>query len=463
MKILLINPSFFEVWGKNRSLESALPPINLLYLAAIAEKEGHKVKVLDMHADNLTFKEAVNESKKNDLIGITCVTPTANIAYKLSQNIKEEDSDVNIVVGGPHPSALPEEPLKTNSIDFVITGEGESTFSDLIKCLEKGTSPNKVKGIYFKKGKKISHTPPHHLITNLDSLPFPAYNLINIKKYFYPYQKKRPLSSILTSRGCPNTCTFCNKNIFGHSFRFRSAENVIKEILYMIEKYKIKEFLVYDDNFTVIKKRALEICQRINDEKLDISISFENGLRVDKIDYEILKALKKAGCYLIGYGIESSDQRVLDSVKKNISMSQIRNAVMLTKKCGIGIVGYFIIGFPSDTEATIKSTIKFAKDLSILSKFSILTPFPGTELFKMLDKQGLILTYDWSKYIVHQEPIFRHPNLSPEKIFELYREAYRTVYSNPKLILQEISSVQSVTHFFRLMKGGWNLFNEFFK
>jgi radical SAM superfamily enzyme YgiQ (UPF0313 family) len=463
MDILLINSSFFELWEKNKSLRSIFPPLGLLYLAAVAEKKGHKVQIFDMHERQSTLHEVVKEAKKKDLVGITCVTPTANITYNLSRMIKEENPDIEIVVGGPHPSALPEEPLKTNNVDVVIVGEGEHTFSVLLDCLENGVNFSKVNGIYYKDGNEIHNTPLRKPIINLDSIPYPAYHLVDVKKYFYPYQKKRSLGSILTSRGCPNTCTYCNKNIFGCGFRCRTPESVVNEIIYMVEKHKVRDFLVCDDNFTALKERAIKICHIIRDENLDIEISFSNGLRVDKVDSEVLCELKKAGCYLIGYGIESGKQKILNSVKKNIKIDQIRRTVRLTKKFGINIVGYFIIGFPSDTEKSIKTTIKFSKDLNILSKFSILTPYPGTEMFKMLEKEGRILTYDWSKYGVHQEPIFKHPNLSSKQIFELYREAYRTIYSNPKLIIQEIFATQDMIHFLNTIKTGWNLFGDFFR
>jgi anaerobic magnesium-protoporphyrin IX monomethyl ester cyclase len=196
---------------------------------------------------------------------------------------------------------------------------------------------------------------------------------------------------------------------------------------------------------------------------LDIALSFINGIRVDCVSREVLTALKKAGTQTVAYGIESGSQKILDDVNKNITISQVRRAIKLTKSVGIDIIGYFMLCFPSDTNETIKATINFARELEIIAKFSVFTPFPGTVYFDELDKAGLIATYDWSKYSVHHEPIFNHPTLSQKEIFNYYKQAYRAVYSNPTFILKQLSQIRTLDQLKNIISSGFNVINEFFR
>ncbi len=444
MKILLINPGYWDLYKKNVTMESILPPLHMLYLTSVAEQHGHTVEALDMHAVQMTPDEVVKRAKDKDLVGLYCTVATAYNVYALAKMIKEKVGDIPIVVGGPHPSVFPQEPVETGVIDFSVIGEGEDTFIELIDVLEREKDVGNVHGICFRDNGEYKLTPQRKLIEDLDRIPFPAYHHTDVKKFFYPYREKLPIVSIMSSRGCTFGCTFCNKSVFGRTIRFRSHDNFIEEMTRMVDDFKVREFIICDDIFTVNKKRAIQICNTIADQGWDISLSCVNGLRVDSINDEVLAALKKAGCYLIAYGIESGNQKVLDSVKKGIKLDQVRVAVKKTKEHGITALGNFIIGFPEDTEETIKDTIKFAK-LCTIAKFNILTPYPGTEIFAQLEAEGRIKTYDWSHYIHHGKMVFDHPNLSEERLAELYKRAYREVYINPRMILQELFAIRNRT------------------
>jgi len=389
--------SLKERYGKLSPIGSNLPSLGLLMLAASLKKAGNKVRVIDASAQNLRYERVIQEIKKfkPDLIGISAVTPSIVKTAKLAKMIKNIYPSIPIVIGGAHFTALPEKTLLDFPyFDYGIIGEGEETIVELVETLSANRNPLEVDGVAFCKDGKIYLGQKRDVIENLDSLPFPAWELLEGFPYRYNpaifKYKKLPSTHIVSARGCPNKCIFCDNSVFGNSIRFHSAEYVVEMVKYLVKNFKIKDIIFEDDQFLINKERIEKICTGFLKYKLNISWSCSG--RVNSInDISLLKLMKKSGCWLINYGIESGNQKILDFAKKSITLSQIEKAVQLTHKVGILSKGYFIFGFPGETEKTMKNTIKFAKKLP-LSDISIfmLTPFPGSEIYNIAKNYGEI-------------------------------------------------------------------------
>jgi anaerobic magnesium-protoporphyrin IX monomethyl ester cyclase len=465
MNILLINPSQYKIYGSAMSPD--YPPLGLGYLGAILEKEGHKVKVLDIDAENISKGDLITLLKNFNplLVGITCTTPTYKNAVELGALIKNI-IPTKIVLGGIHPTIDPENAIKAKSIDMLIIGEGEKTIKELAEFIEKNeTDFSKINGLVYKKENKIIINNPREMIQNLDELPFPARHLFGSRKYTYPdalYEQSFP---IFTSRGCPGQCTYCcSKQIFCGKFRYRSAKNIVDEIEYLIKKYGAKEIHMWDDCFTLIKNRVFEVRNEFIKRKIKIKVAFPNGLRVDMVDPEILKALKEMGTYSIAFGVESGNQDILNKIKKGTKIEQIIKAFKETKKLGIEIWGFFMIGLPGETKETIMDTINFAIKLNPdIAKFHILKPYPGSEAYHDLLKQNLIMDYDYSNYGIHIGPVHRLPTVSKKEMMAYQKLAYRKFYLRPSILLKQLKRIKSWNRFKLNMAAGLSVFGMMFK
>jgi len=456
MDVLLINPPSGEVYGKMEAPD--YPPLGLAYVGAALEKAGHKVKIIDISADKIPKHEFLQTIKNYKIIGLTSTTPTFNQAENLCKLIKENTEAIT-VLGGIHATIDPEDCLKSENIDFVVRGEAEATITELVDKIQNKKSFSKVKGISFTKNGKIIHNENRDLIQNLDEIPFPARHLFNHQKYTYPDSLLSPVMPIMTSRGCPHNCTYCcTKLIFSRRVRFRSAKNVVDEIEYLIKKYKVKEIHFWDDNFTLYKQRVFEINNELKKRGIKLHFAFPNGLRVDQVDFEILKCLKDMGVYSLAFGVESGNQIILDNVKKGTTIKQIEQAYKWAKELGFETWGFFMIGLYGDTPETIKDTISFAKKINPdVAKFHILKPFPGTEIFKQLLKEGLITEKDYSKYGIHTKPVHRLPDLTEEDLLNWSKKAYKEFYLRPTKIVQHILRVKSFERMKLNLKTGVNL------
>lgn len=450
-KVLLIEPPGTIKLYSASKIKAAIPVVPSISLATLAGallKKGYKdTKILDLNISKNPDKaiQRVMNAYKPNFVGITFVTPLFASARKICKKIKKNYPDVIIIGGGVHSTILPRETLEKGQFDVVVIGEGEQTLVELVGGKEWGD----IKGIAYKKDGKVFINPPRPLIENLDDLPFPAWHLYDVPRYFSSYlnSRKNPVGPIETSRGCPFNCCFCNKTIFGRRFRVKSAERVVDEIVRMLE-LGFKEIHIWDDNFSADMERAKSICDLIIKKRLKFPWNIFNGLRVDRIDEELVLKLKKAGCYRTSIGIESGNQEVLNQVGKDITLEQVRKAVSLLKKAKIECLGYFILGLPGETEKTMEDTINFAKELKLdFIKAGIISPLPGTILFEKWEKEGRILSHNWSDYIFHARGklTYNHPNLSSEIIRKYYNKFYRKFYLNPYFILNR---------FFKGIKNG---------
>ena len=427
MKVLLLGPFV----SKNRRLA---PPLGLAYMASYLEQAGYNVIIVDSLVMKYGLRDIVGIIKRNnpDVIGISTVTQFINDAYDIAKISKEYNPNCLVVLGGPHPTALPIETLNGSKfVDVVVKGEGEITFLELLKAKEKNKFDG-IRGICYRNNDKIFQNPDRPFIENLDSLPFPAYHLLNMNKYVdrakHSIKKSgknndKIFGCISSSRGCPYNCSFCASNvIWGRRWRPRSAENIVDEMKLLSDKYGIRKIYFADDLTTLNKKRISRICNLIPKEKMDVSWSCPS--RVNLIDGELCNILKKGGCETVGLGLESGVQSTLDFLNKNITLNQSKTAVKTANKSGLKTESNFIIGVPGETKSMINQTLSFAFSIELNHvNFSILTPFPGTKVYNYAKENNLLLTNDWSKYTT-LNPIIKLKNLTPFELKLFLIKAY---------------------------------------
>tara|TARA_Y100000310_G_C20700067_1_gene828941 strand:+ start:2341 stop:3777 length:1437 start_codon:yes stop_codon:yes gene_type:complete len=435
------------------------PPLGLLYIASALEEE-HDVSVLDLNAAG-TGKEGLIRflRKENpEVVGMSTTSFTFHHSLRVATLIKEFNKNIKIILGGPHTNYYPSETLSHEEFDILIRGEGEVTVVELARELEKKGNLREVEGISYKdENEKVVHNPNRKLIENLDEIKFPAKHLINNRDYYTIVAKGFPFTTMLTSRGCPYNCLMCDQP-FGSKFRMRSAGNVVDEIEQCMDKFNIKEFFMYDDTFTLSKKRTLEICKEIKDRKLDII--WDIRARVDTLDEESIRALAGAGCGRAYYGVEAGDEKILKILRKNITIEQAKKIVGLSKKYGMDTFCYYMIGSPEETEATIKKTIEASKYIdSDYAVFQLTTPHPHTDLYDLAFKKGLMKEDYWAKYTLAKKeptelcPIFETEELTREKLEKLTVQATKEFYLRPSYILKRLLKLKNLKEFKNHVNG----------
>ena len=439
MDVLLINPPTTADIETQRTLGLKAPPLGLAYIAAVLEREGHRVRIVDAPALDYTFQDVQRHVKleQPDVVGITSTTPTIYDAMRTAEAVKEADPDIKVLIGGPHVTFLAEETLQEcPHFDVAVIGEGEVTACELMRAFEKGTPLKEIKGIAFRSEDKVIVTPPRPLIQNLDEIPFPARHLLPMDKYTVLGQQT-VIGHVMSSRGCPFRCIFCSSSrIFGKVWRGRSPKNVVDEIEELCDKWKAKHIEFADDTFTLNMKRAEEISKEIIRRGLDIF--WACGARVDTLRRELVQWMKKAGCHVIYIGVESGSQRILNLLKKGIRLEQVIKAVKWLKEAGMEITASYVIGTPGETKEEVERTIKFAVKLDTdFAQFTAMTPYPGTEVYEYAKREGLLLTNDWSKFTTIK-PVMRTKELSAEEIEKLVSKAYRKFYLRPKFLWRQL-------------------------
>lgn len=465
--VFMTPPLFLKArYGSWAKAGNAMPSLGIISLAAVTRQEGFDSRVIEATAKDLDENQVLQEIKEIDpcYIGLSAPTFSIGTAAQLAKRMKQINKDVVIIVGGPHISASPQETMERFSdFDVGVIGEGEATIVELLKVLESDRKLEKVKGIIFRAKKdesseeeaQIHLTASREVIEDLDQLPFPAHDLLEgFPKAFHPPPFKMarfPAATIVTSRGCPNRCIFCDRSVFGNRCRAFSAEYIITWIRELVHRYGIKELLVEDDTFLLFRSRLIEICEGILREGLGLSWSCLG--RVDMVTPEIVKLMRKAGCWEIGYGIESGAQHILDLERKKIDLAQVEQAVAWTKEAGILTKGFFMIGHPLENEETMGKTIDFAKRI-LLDDISVmmLTPFPGSELYKTAHHYG-IFNNDWDKMNLLQ-PVFIPKGLDEERLNSYTRKMLREFYLRPRIMGGYL--LRMVKHpgtIFRILKG----------
>lgn len=357
-----------------------------------------------------------------------------------------------VVCGGPHPSVAASDVMADAAVDIVVRGEGEVTFGDVLDGVAAGrTDWSGCEGISWRKPDgEVVHEPDRAPPRDLDLLPFPAWDLVDHRKYhkvprggvIYAHKE---FATMFSSRACPWRCTYCH-NSYGKTFRERSAENVLAEMELLVTQYGVKEFVFMDDIFNFRPERAKKIAQGIIDKRWKIKLTFPNGFRGDILDEELVVLLKKAGMYRCMIAVESAVPRIQKVMKKNLKIDKVRHIVDFVAKQGVMVHGAFMLGFPTETEAEMQETIDWAASSAFhTAAFFRVIPFKGTELFKEVEQAGYELPSDWSTYEPYQSKI----NLSAvgeERILELRKSAYRRFYLNPRRLLRIFNLIPNKTN-----------------
>lgn len=432
--------------AKFRAFASVQPPMGLVYLASVLRNEGAKVNLVDANVEGLNEDEVAKKilDTGSRIVGFTSTTPLFRWTMNIIRTLRKNRKDLIILMGGPHPSMMPDKILETGLVDIVVRGEGENTIKELHQYFTNGKlSLNDIRSISYITDGKIIHNPERPLIENLDELPFPSWDLLPIEKY-HSVARNRLSLPIMTSRGCPFNCVFCYKGIYGRRYRTRSPENIIKEIKYLRDRYGIQEMTILDDNFTLNVKRVLDICDRIVQEKLVLPWSTPNGIRANPATLELFEKMKAAGCYRIYVGIESGDERVLEFIDKGITLEEVKAIFSLAKQAGLETVAMFMIGNLTETEETIDKTINLSIKLDPdLAQFTITTPYPGTKMHETILREGKLYLDSWENFNSCGGAIFEHGELTVPLLNRKYKEAYRRFYLRPYYILKRLKKMTS--------------------
>nr|MDO8117244.1 cobalamin-dependent protein [Candidatus Sigynarchaeota archaeon] len=401
--VLLLRPDFGT--GMEYIYRQPNPPIGLGYLASSLSKHGFRVDIIDLTVMRVARDTLIAFIKKKQpvFIGLTSLTAYYIAMKQLALFLKAEVPSIPLVIGGVHPSSLPEYALKECKADFVVIGEGEVTVVELANYLESGKGdPSKIDGIAYYKGDSVVMTKSRELIKNLDSIPMPAWEKIDPAKYpKNPHgyiMKYNRVAPVLSTRGCPFSCKYCAScQFWRQTIRYRSPKNVVDEIQYLHDVFGIREIHFWDDNLTMKRSHIEGICEEIIRRGLQhMAFCAPNGVRVDTLDESLLQLMKKAGFYELTFAVESGSRKILKENGKNINLRTIIKNTLLARKAGILMNSYFMLGFPGETAATLDKTIRFSKALPVHYRtFFIVKPLPGSELFSSWSKSVDLMNFDW--------------------------------------------------------------------
>lgn len=444
MKILLIR--YLDKGNINTRLPDAVnkaqgiyPPLGIAYIGAALEKAGYHVKILDAQALNLTSSDCkkIIFNQKADIVGITCMTSNFHGVLEAARFAKQAGSIV--VIGGPQLSAYPKESVSYDFIDFGIIGEAEESMVKLAEAIKNKKNYENIPGLIYKKKGEINQNSPA-IIKNLDKLPPPAFNLLPVSKYDCVITEK-PVLTMITSRGCPFKCGFCFKQPTDKFFRKRNPKKVVDEIEDLIKKYNVKEIMFYDDTLTLDREHIMNMCNEIL--KRGIKIKWQAPTRINSVDRELLKLMKKAGCTMLRYGVESGDENILKIMKKGTTLEKIKQVFKLSKEIGIETFSYFIIGYVGETPATMNNTIQFAKEIDPdMAMFTVATPYPKTDLYRLAEKAGLVKGDYWRDFTLGEKN--KRMGYMVKDADKWTKKAYRSFYLRPRFILKRLRKMTSI-------------------
>ncbi len=449
-KVMLIVPY------NNTNEPVCSPPLGLAYMASYlrskATVNSYDIRIVDANVSKISNEKLI-EIIKNfnpDIVGIQM-----NVLDKsgtvLSKLIKSKFPDILICIGGCVVSSNPVEVLKMSNSDIAIIGEGEITFFEICE----GKKLSEIDGIVCKD-KEFRFNKPRKLIENLDDIPHPAFDLLPDFRLYSIRARKTPVMYVMTSRGCPFQCTYCNSNIFGNRFRSHSPEYVLEEIDLLLEKFGVKEIDIMDDNFTLDKDRAEKILDLIIQKKFNIVISLGNGVRADCMTENLVKKMKKAGVFKVSIGVESANKEVLASIKKRLDLNKVVEVTKWFRKYNIITFGLFMVGFPNDTRESINETIDFAIRLNPTQAiFSMLIPFPGSEIYAYLKEHNLLIYPDKIFYDsgFRGSKQYLKGNLSYDELLSLHKKAYFKFNFRISKIWDIVKNIRSFNEFLWFVKA----------
>lgn len=436
MKVLLIHPKlegdFFE--GVMH------PPLGLMYIAEVLRCEQYDVKILDagLFKDQMQEIDNIVREYEPDVVGLSVSTSVMRTSCEIAEHIKDICKEAKIIFGGVHPTLFPRDVIKEHGIDYVVYGEGEKTILELLKAIEVSKEPSEIKGIAYRRNGESIVNAPRSLIGNLDELPFPAYDLIPLKKYFSPQSIKKPFMSMITSRGCPYKCIFCDVHaVFGRKYRFHSPERVVEEMQYLIDRFHIKEVMFKDSEFTLRQERVEKICDLILEKK--ISIVWSCNSRVGSVSLPLLQKMRRAGCRVVQFGVESGDQKILDVLKKRITIEQIKETFRSSRKAGLKTLAAIMIGNPGETKRSIEKTVELIREIKpTYSKYTFLTPFPGTELYSLAYQNGWLLDNFDPFSMKFDTCVMNATEMTTEDLQKMFHRLYKSFYLRPAYLFRRV-------------------------
>ncbi|MBS5842948.1 MAG: radical SAM protein [Clostridiales bacterium] len=457
-KILLLNPvdsnnlSHIRVGRCQTQGQPGIacwPPIDLALISAAIKKECKSTEVFlyDAQIDK-DYQKMIRfiTSVSPQIVILNCTTPTFFSDIKLAKYIKSKNKEVFVIFYGLHATVQYSEILETGFIDCCVIGEPEETVCSIIQHYNEVNNEcerfRKIANVaYLSYDRKVILNEQCEKHSNIFLSLTPDRSILSNMEYRLQYNNK-PFTIIHTSRGCPYNCIFCTSSIYSHKYISRSVDSVISEITQCITDYNITNFMFLSDTFTADKQWIIRFCEEIIQK--NICIEWVSNSRVDTIDSNLATLMRKAGCWLVSLGIESANEVILKNAKKNINLSQIKDAISIFKSVNIKTIGYFVFGLPGETKESIKETIEFSKKAGLdYAYYFHATPFPGTELYEMAQERGWLITQDWKRYAHGKEVIMSYNNISQKELKNAVRYAYRSFYFRPRTILMQMKTIQS--------------------
>jgi radical SAM superfamily enzyme YgiQ (UPF0313 family) len=440
--------------GRRSRERTIWPQTSLAYLAAVAKRAGYPVGLLDCIGSGITWEEYLAYIKEHRPSWVVVQAISSVITNDCYATYLARRYGAKTVVVGPHLTALPRETMEAfPTIDFGIIGEAEETLEELLLTIDRGGNPTIIRGLVFRDGRKIVVNEPRQFIRDLNSLPIPLHELLPVDKYRLPYIGER-YTFVLHSRGCPNSCHFCRQTVMWKSEpRLRTPESICEELKYL-NRLGIYNIMFHADTFTQDRENVIGICREIIDNSL--KVRWICNARVDLVDEEMLEWMKKAGCWMINFGIESGVQDILIRSNKGekATVTAARKAVLMTKKAGIKVWGYFMIGLPGETHETIRETSRFARSLPLdMVNFAVAAPYPGTVFYEEAIENGWLESNEWEDFDQNYSAIVNYPNLSGREIMNGIKRCYLEWFLRPRGLMvfaRGLSSWHNIMNMFRI-------------
>ncbi len=472
MKVLIINaPLSLAEQAGNSSLAKVgnlQQPLGIAYIGAILEKAGFEVVIYDCPQMDVSIPELRDKvaELKPKLIGFSCTTLSFNNTLKAASLIKKALPETHLIVGGPHVAADPKGSVDNDIFELGVTGEAEYTFLELAERIRDGKTQDtkilgidEIKGVVYSENGAFRSTPSRGFISDLDELPIPARHLLpplSDYKATIASSMKHPVGSIMSSRGCPAQCKFCDRTVFGNRFRAHSPKRIADEMELLVKRFGAKEIKFWDDTFTLNKKRVYDLCEEIYKRK--IKVVWACLTRVDAADYDLYKAMKKAGCWQVLFGLEHGNNRMLEKMKKGFTIDKAAESVRAAKKAGLNVRGSFVVGYPGETKETMQDTLDFAKSIPLdVASFYVFTPYHGTQAFQELVKEGKIRHNDYDFYHEMIDPdsaklAYVPDGLTEKEIALFVKKCYSEFFLRPSYIMKQIMAIRNLNQ----IKGYWD-------
>ena len=442
MRILLINPPATreETYSAFSFVAPNLPPLGLGYMAAYLRRADHHVEIVDAVSQSVTEEgvRSIVRSAAPDIVGVTATTIAFPRAKRVLAMVKSVRADTLTLAGGPHLSAIPEAVMQEcPQIDMGVFGEGEETVAEIADRHGRGAPLADIDGTAVRRDGAIVLNPGRSLIQDLDRLPFPARDLFKEDVPFHqtPLRGRGRVYNLVTSRGCPYKCRFCDQSVFGSRWRGHSAASIAAEVDQLRGRYGAGHLSFEDDNFNLKRSRTLELCERL--ATAHSPIEWGCSLRIERIDPEVLAAMRAAGCRLIYIGLEHGEKEILKLLGKEVDLPLVLEKIRMAKSAGIHVYSSFMVGVPGETARTAGATLGLARSLPLDgASFNLFTPYPGTPLARDAEAYGTVRD-SWEAYSDHADRASFIPrDLSEAELVAIQRRAYRRFYVRPSFLLR---------------------------